>query len=79
MALATRNLLQGNLNHSARAQDLFMQALAKWQIEIAVVAEPYYVPDNRPNWLGDDAGSVTIVGASVPNALPLSAQGRGPG
>jgi len=49
MSYATHCFLQGNLNRSARAQDLFVQTLAEWQIEMAVMAEPYYVSENRSN------------------------------
>ena len=48
MALAGR-ILQSNLNHSARAQDLLLQTMAEWNIgleHIAILAEPYRVPDS---------------------------------
>lgn len=53
-------VLQGNINHSARAQDLLVQSMAEWLIDIAVVAEPYFVPP-RDNWVGDMDGLVMIV------------------
>ncbi|XP_073966110.1 uncharacterized protein [Choristoneura fumiferana] len=70
-------LLQTNANHSARAQDLLMQVLAEWRIDVAVVAEPYLVP-SHPNWVGDTEGSVGVV---VPTAglHRLSLRERGAG
>jgi len=56
-----------------------MQALAEWQIELAVVAEPYAVPPNKNNWLGDTASSVTIVGSYTTDSLPLSAHTKSEG
>ncbi|XP_020299098.1 uncharacterized protein LOC109863272 [Pseudomyrmex gracilis] len=45
-------LLQANLNHCRRAQDLMTQSLA-------VAAEPYSVPAH-PAWVGDETGTVAI-------------------
>lgn len=44
--------LQGNLNHSARAQDLLIQSMAERLTHLAVVAEPYRVP-SVPDWARD--------------------------
>ena len=52
-------LLQANLNHSVRGQDLFVQTLAEWNIDLAVAAEPYRVPAH-PNWAGDGGGLVAV-------------------
>lgn len=49
------DVLQGNLNHCARAQDLLMQVMAEWGLALAVVAEPYVVPP-LPNWVGSSMG-----------------------
>lgn len=60
MALKRRALLQSNLNHSAGAQDLFLQTLAENDCEIGIAAKPYRVPINSPllgsghDWLGGD-------------------------
>lgn len=76
-----RRLLQANINHSARAQDLFMQTLTEWGIELVVMAEPYYVPEARSDWLGDDSG---LVASCMPESwcderppLYRSRKGRG--
>lgn len=53
-------VLQVNLNHSASAQDLLCQSMAEWLIQIAVVAEPYFVPD-RVSWIGDLDGVVALI------------------
>lgn len=61
-------LLQANLNHARRAQDLFYQTIAERGIGLA--AEPYRVPDKDPNWLGNPDGSVVIVRAVATNSPP---------
>ncbi|CAH2228620.1 jg3750, partial [Pararge aegeria aegeria] len=71
------NFLQTNINHSAGAQDLLMQSIAEWEIDIAVVCEPYFVP-SQPHWVGDTEGLVAIVlGDSA--GPPLESIERGPG
>lgn len=57
--MATPRLLQANLNHCARAQDLLDQSLAQWSINVAVVAEPYFVPPGDA-WVSDACCSVAI-------------------
>ncbi|XP_045453781.1 uncharacterized protein LOC123663086 [Melitaea cinxia] len=73
------NFLQANLNHCARAQDLLMQALAQWRIDVAVAAEPYFVPSSHPCWAADLNGTVAIVSRSNDGSLPFSVEERGPG
>lgn len=63
-------LLLANLNHSVRVQDLFVQTLAEWKIDVAVVTEPYQMP-RRHNWLGDTGGLVAVVREAAANATPL--------
>ncbi|XP_039761378.1 uncharacterized protein LOC120634680, partial [Pararge aegeria] len=58
------NLLQANINHCARAQDLLFQSMAEWLIHVAVVAEPYRVPSGD-NWVGDTEGVVAITSRSI--------------
>ncbi|XP_026746967.1 uncharacterized protein LOC113508210 [Trichoplusia ni] len=62
--MAQFHFLQGNINHSARAQDLLLQSMAEWSIDVAVVAEPYFVPA-RVNWLGCADGLVAIIGGTL--------------
>lgn len=71
-------ILQANINHSAAAQDLLIQTMAEWAIQVAVVSEPYYVP-SRDNWVGDESGTaaiVTSISVGTPPPVPIK---RGPG
>ncbi|XP_072934987.1 uncharacterized protein [Epargyreus clarus] len=49
----------GNLNHCRGAQDLLQQCLVDCSVSLAVMAEPYRVPEH-PRWVGDDAQSVAV-------------------
>ena len=40
---STDFLLQTNVNDSPVAQDLLMQSTAEWEVDIAVIAEPYII------------------------------------
>lgn len=61
MSDKTRRIIQINVNHSARAQDLLIQTMAEWDIDLGIIAEPYLVPLHRDNWAGDNSGSMAIV------------------
>ncbi|KAJ0183263.1 hypothetical protein K1T71_001239 [Dendrolimus kikuchii] len=76
--MATIRLLQTNLNHCAGAQDLLFQVLAQWNIHVAVVAEPYRVPD-RDEWVGDLSGTVALVSRSAAGSPSLANIMRGRG
>ncbi|CAH2108905.1 unnamed protein product [Euphydryas editha] len=56
-----------------------MQALVQWRIDVAVAAEPYYVPPSHPCWAADLDGSVAIVGRSGGGSPLLSVEERGAG
>ncbi|KAA5557143.1 hypothetical protein F3G51_31835, partial [Pseudomonas aeruginosa] len=71
--------LQSNLNHSARAQDLLVHTMAEWSIDVAVAAEPYFVPTDQDCWMGDVDGSVAIVLRQSAALPPLDMVARGPG
>lgn len=77
MATSLR-FLQGNLNHCAGAQDLFLQSMLEWSIDVAVAAEPYYVP-TRNNWAGDTDGMVAITVSASQQGLPFVVKERGSG
>lgn len=68
--------LQANLNGCAAAQDLLLQSMAQWLIEMVIVSEPFFIPA-RDNWVGDVDGSVAIISSSVVGALTVIAKGRG--
>lgn len=53
-------VLQANINHCARAQDLLMQSAAQWLIDVVVVAEPYFIPQSD-NWFSDLGGLAAIM------------------
>lgn len=72
-------LLQANINHSANAQDLLLQSMAEWLIHVAVVSEPYFVPPDNSNWVGDIDGLVTIISSVAAGTLPFSIVARGSG
>ena len=71
-------VIQCNLNHCRGAQDLLLQCLAEWSIALAVVAEPYRVPDH-PRWFGDDGDSVAIYWGGGEGDPPCSLLERGQG
>ncbi|XP_039761836.1 uncharacterized protein LOC120634995 [Pararge aegeria] len=72
------NLLQANINHCARAQDLLFQSMAQWSIHVAVVAEPYRVPSGD-NWVGDTDGVVAMTSRSIVGSPAFVNVGRGRG
>ncbi|XP_064292956.1 uncharacterized protein LOC135309992 [Plodia interpunctella] len=71
-------VLQANVNHCARAQDLLVQHVAEWSIGAAVVVEPYCVPP-LPTWVGDADGLVAITSPRTGDRPPLSRIDSGPG
>ncbi|XP_072934935.1 uncharacterized protein [Epargyreus clarus] len=71
-------LLQGNLNHCSRAQDLLLQCLTECSVSLAVVAEPYRVPDH-PRWFGDNAQLVAVYWAGGETDPPCSRRHTGQG
>ncbi|KAA5776705.1 hypothetical protein F3H09_33045, partial [Pseudomonas aeruginosa] len=62
-------VLQGNLNHSARAQDLLFQSMVEGLTHLAVVAEPYRVLTG-PDWAADLDGRVAIIRRGCVGAPP---------
>lgn len=76
--MAIHRFLQANINHCARAQDLLLQSMAQWAIDVAVVAEPYFVP-LRDDWVCDTNRSVALITRSATDTLPFEAVTRGRG
>ncbi|KOB77016.1 reverse transcriptase [Operophtera brumata] len=74
----TIRVLQCNLNHCRSAQDLVLQTFAQWSIALAVVAEPYRIPDH-PRWFGDELDSVAIYWGGSQGDPPCALIERGQG
>lgn len=53
-------LLQININHARAAQDLLLHSLTDRKCSLAIVAEPYRIPDCHPNWISDNTGTIAI-------------------
>jgi hypothetical protein len=70
--------LQANINHCAIAQDLLCQSMAEWNIGMAIVAEPYFVPPTS-RWVGSTDGLAAILVAVGRSAPPFTVKERGPG
>ena len=70
-------IIQANLNHSARAQDLLLQTMTEHDIGIAAVSEPYRVPENS-NYVGDLTGTAAIfrMGSTASPALKTIVRSR---
>ncbi|XP_047990150.1 uncharacterized protein LOC125229372 [Leguminivora glycinivorella] len=49
-----------DLNHCLVAQDLLFQSMAQWAAHVAIISEPYHIPQ-RDNWAGDHDGSVAVI------------------
>ncbi|CAK1595939.1 unnamed protein product [Parnassius mnemosyne] len=75
---APLSFLQANINHCACAQDLLLQSMAQWSINIAVVAEPYFVWP-RKDWVADLNGSVAIISSAAAGTPTLEGVRRGQG
>ena len=71
------HIIQTNLNHSARAQDLLMQTMAEYGLGLAVVAEPYRIPQNYE--IGDSTGTVALIRAGSADSPAINAIVRGNG
>lgn len=63
-------LVQVNLNHTAAAQDLLLQAMAEEKWDLAIISEPYRVPEH-PHWAGDTEGLAAVVWAGSENSPPI--------
>ena len=60
MMALTGRIVQINLNHSARAQDLLLQTMAERGLGLAVAAEPYRIPQRNGV---DTMGTVAVIRA----------------
>ncbi|XP_026825055.1 uncharacterized protein LOC113561845 [Ooceraea biroi] len=66
------HLLQTNLNHARRAQDLYVHSLAERGFGLGIAAEPYRVPVDHPHWAADGRGSVAITWCPAAGSPPMT-------
>lgn len=72
-------ILQANLNHARRAQDLFIQSILEGSFSLGIAAEPHGIPNNS-NWFGDLDGVVAISWWNACHETrPASPKGKGKG
>lgn len=45
-------IFAANLNHARHAQDLLLHFLAERDGDLAIIMEPYTIPENNPQWVG---------------------------
>ncbi|XP_011860098.1 PREDICTED: uncharacterized protein LOC105557461 [Vollenhovia emeryi] len=72
-------IIQANINHARQAQDLLLQAIAERGAGLAIVAEPWRVPDH-PCWAVNPEKSVAIHWRRTREQhVPCCKKGEGPG
>lgn len=54
-------ILQANINHSGRAQDLLVQTMMEGGYEFAIVSEPYRTSENNSKWITDIGNNVALL------------------
>lgn len=69
-------ILQINLNHVRQAQDLMFQTVAEKDVGLAVVAEPYSVP-NGDGWVSSADDPITRLAAGDTTPFRELKKGRG--
>lgn len=74
--MTPQRVIQVNLNHTWAAQDLLMQTMAEQDIELAIISEPYGVP-NHPKWIGDTGGRAAIAWQGGNGRFKRLKSGRG--
>ncbi|XP_039312992.1 histone-lysine N-methyltransferase SETMAR-like [Solenopsis invicta] len=67
------------MNHARAAQDMLVQCLAEAGGGLAIVADPYRIPEDNPNWVGDSSGKVAMVSQHVDGAPPMLPVSAGEG
>lgn len=74
----TIRILQANINHCARAQDLLIQSMAQWLVNVTVISEPYNIP-SRDNWVADLDQTVALTVQAAVSSPPITnvLKGRG--
>ncbi|XP_045535743.1 uncharacterized protein LOC106719018 [Papilio machaon] len=69
---------EANINHCLRAQDLLLQSVAEWSVQVAVVSEPYLIP-NRDEWVGDVEEVVALFVPRSSSSLSIDGVQKGRG
>ena len=69
MALAG-HIIKINLNHSARAQDLLLQTMVECGTGLAIVAEPYHIPQRCG--VGDTMNTAAIIRAGTTDSPSIN-------
>lgn len=72
-------IIQVNLNHARRAQDLMLQLLDERDVSVALITEPYRVPTGDPQWAGSPDGTAAITWRRTNSPLPYSRVKEGEG
>ncbi|KAL0809907.1 hypothetical protein ABMA28_010766 [Loxostege sticticalis] len=68
--MALLKALQVNVKHATAAQDILLQHIAEWSVDVAIVPEPYWfksaywVPPDRDNWVADSKGLAAVIVSS---------------
>ncbi|XP_047370500.1 uncharacterized protein LOC124957532 [Vespa velutina] len=70
-------VLQINLNHARRAQDILLQRMRENSVEIAVIAEPWWVPSGDERWFSSLGGTSLCAVLVGENGRPCSLVRRG--
>ncbi|XP_063634805.1 uncharacterized protein LOC134805428 [Cydia splendana] len=70
--------VQVNLNHCLDAQDLLFQSMALWLAHVAILSEPYHIPQ-RDNWAGDHDGTAAIITQTATGSPPFEKVEKGKG
>ncbi|XP_011878915.1 PREDICTED: uncharacterized protein LOC105568116, partial [Vollenhovia emeryi] len=73
-------IVQANINHARRAQDLILQAMAERGAGLAIIAEPWKIPDRHPCWATNAERSAAIHWRRTKEQqVPCCKKGEGPG
>lgn len=66
------------MNHARQEQDLLSHYMTEWEAELALIAEPYNVPEN-PSWAADVTrrAAICVAGAGAAMGLTRIESGHG--
>lgn len=73
----SNNILQININHSRDGHDMMLQRMAEGDFALAVVSEPYMIPQNNPMWYTNENKTVAITWRKTRHPLVCVPIGRG--